>query len=275
MSKRHPTRRAVLGGLAGAVSLSSIGCDPYGLGELPERTDLAGSSVEAGMTVEAGSPVEGGAVVELVNPLELVEIPAPPEGTAFLMMKYQVTQALYEEVMGTNPSHFNGPQRPVEQVSWEDGIAFCNALSIREGLQPAYNGTDNNCTLIAGANGYRLPFEAEWEWAARGGEDYVYAGSNNIDDVAWYSENSGGETHPVGQKLPNGYGLYDMTGNVWEWCADDYYNPGEHRPGASKRVLRGGSWYFNADGCRVSSRNCGSPDFRVSHLGWRLSRSVR
>ena len=176
--------------------------------------------------------------------------------------------------MGINPSEFQGPQRPVETVSWEDGIAFCNALSMREDLQPAYNGTDNHCTLIAGANGYRLPLEAEWEWAARGGEDYEYAGSDNIDEVAWYDDNAVDETHQVGQKQQNGYGLYDMSGNVWEWCADDYDNPGEHRPGVSKRVCRGGSWSSNVGFCRMSYRSGNWPGRRSHYLGLRLCRSL-
>ena len=258
MSKGQLTRRQVLGGLAGTAFVSQSCLSPFGLGDFPDRPQTAGSEVEGGA----------------IDPLELVVVPAPPGGSAFLMMKYEVTQALYEEVMGNNPSYFNGPQRPVENVSWEDGIAFCNALSVREGLQPAYHGTNNNCTLIEGANGYRLPFEAEWEWAARGGEDYAWAGSSNPDEVAWYYLNSGGETRNVGEKQSNGYGLYDMSGNVSEWCADDYLYPGEHRPGASGRVFRGGGWDNYADYCRVSYRYDFSPDYRFNHLGLRLSRSL-
>ena len=123
---------------------------------------------------------------DIYNPLEFVEISPPPGDSTFLMMKYQVTQALYEEVMGINPSLYQGPQRPVEKVSWEDGIAFCNALSIHVGLQPAYRGTDNNWTLIEGTNGYRLPLESEWEWAARGGEDYEFAGSNKFHEEKYF-----------------------------------------------------------------------------------------
>ena len=201
-------------------------------------------------------------------------IPAPSGGKPFLMMETQVTQALYRAVTGENPSNFKGDNLPVEKVSWEDGVAFCNKLSEQMGLKPAYRGTDNDCELIAGANGFRLPFEAEWEHAAKGGQNYEYAGSDNINEVAWYNGNSGSKTHPVGEKKPNSFGLYDMTGNVWEWCADDYSNPGQHRPGASKRALRGGSWDDYADYCRVSNRGRDSPGIRYGNLGLRLSRSL-
>ena len=201
-------------------------------------------------------------------------IPAPPNGKPFWLMETQVTQVLYRAVTGESPSKFKGDQLPVEQVSWEDGIAFCNALSTKLGLTPAYKGTDNNCDLGSGANGFRLPFEAEWVFAAKGGQNFEYAGSDNIDEVAWYDKNSGKKTHEVAQKKPNGYGLYDMSGNVWEWCADDYSNPGQHRLGASKRAYRGGGWVGNAGGCEVSYRSRLSPDYRYNYFGLRLSRSL-
>ena len=175
---------------------------------------------------------------------------------------------------GKSPSEFKGDNLPVETVSWEDGVAFCNALSKKIGLNPAYRGTDNDCQLIEGANGFRLPFEAEWEWAAKGGQRFKYAGSDNLDEVGWYRGNSGRKTHSVGQLKANGYGLYDMSGNVWEWCADDYSNPGQHRPGASRRAYRGGSWDLLAGNCEVSFRYYGSPDLRNFYLGLRLSRSL-
>ena len=202
-------------------------------------------------------------------------LPAPNEGKPFMMMETQVTQALYRAVTGKSPSEFSDDQRPVETVSWEDGIAFCNALSTKLGLNPAYRGTDNDCELIEGANGFRLPFEAEWEFAAKGGQNLEYAGSDHIDEVAWYDVTTNEEgTRPVAQLKANGYGLYDMSGNVWEWCADDYSNPGQHRPGASRRALRGGSWNNFAVFCEVSSRNRDSPGHRDIYLGLRLSRSL-
>ena len=133
--------------------------------------------------------------------------------------------------------------------------------------------------LIEGANGFRYPLEAEWEWAARCGEDYVYAGSDNIDDVAWYGENSDTRagrrhTHPVGLKQANACGLKDMSGNVMEWAADDYNNPGQHSPGAAVRVSRGGGWNCYADFCLVAFRRGDSPLNRLDFLGLRLSRSL-
>jgi len=133
------------------------------------------------------------------------------------MLRTEVTQTLYEEVVGSNPSFFKGKNYPVERVNWYDALRFCNELSRKMGLTPVYSGNGNVNTA---ADGFRLPTLAEWNYAAQGGEDFVYAGSNNIDEIAWYSGNSNNETHPVAQKKPNGYGLYDMNGNVYEWCQD-------------------------------------------------------
>ena len=208
-----------------------------------------------------------------LGPVEFTMVRIPNKDYA--LSQTQVTQELYGAVIGTNPSTFKGGKLPVENVSWEDGITFCNALSEKLGLTPAYKGTDNNCELVSGANGFRLPFEAEWAFTAKGGMHFNYAGSNNIDEVAWYINNSGSKTHEVAKKKPNGYGLYDMSGNVWEWCADDYNNPGQHRLGASKRVYRGGSWAnYGAGYCGVSYRGMDSPDYRYYRLGLRLSRSL-
>jgi formylglycine-generating enzyme required for sulfatase activity len=183
----------------------------------------------------------------------------------FYLGKYEVTQAQWRAVMGSNPSFFKGCDRcPVENVSWDDAQEFIRRLNQLTGKR------------------YRLPTEAEWEYAARGGElsrGYKYAGSDDPDAVAWYDGNSGGKTHPVGGKTPNELGLYDMTGNVWEWCQDwygsDYYSgsPSANPQGpasGSFRVYRGGSWYFIAKNCRVADRFYYSPDYRSSNLGFRL-----
>jgi len=138
---------------------------------------------------------------------------------AFEMFAKPVTQALYESVTGSNPSDFKGEQRPVENVSWFDAVAFCNALSKAEGLPPAYEISGTNVTWAGPqTQGWRLPTEAEWEYACRAGTTGSRYG--NLDDIAWYDKNSGSQTRPVGEKTPNAWGLYDMPGNVWEWVWD-------------------------------------------------------
>jgi len=175
----------------------------------------------------------------------------------------EVTQALWQAVMGSNPSYFSGSNRPVEQVSWNDCQDFITRLN-----------------AMTGEN-FRLPTEAEWEFAARGGNmsrGYKYAGSNSIDDVAWYSDNSSHRTHDVGTKQTNELGLYDMSGNVKEWCYDwygDYSSSALTNPtgpvSGEDRVLRGGNWVLGAWYCRTSIRITRSPSFRSSYIGFRLA----
>ena len=218
--------------------------------------------------------------------------------SSFYMCRHEVTQKEYEKIMKDNPSYFKGDNRPVEKVSWYDAVEYCNALSSSQGLDPCYKInkyiTDPNKTSVYdeekwtvtcdfNANGYRLPTEAEWEFAAGGGnssENYEYSGSNDIGSVAWYYRNCGDTTHDVMTKKPNELGLYDMSGNVFEWCWDWYgiyssnsqTNPFGASSG-SKRVNRGGSWSLIASCCRVASRSLGSPGGAYGFLGFRVVRS--
>ena len=232
--------------------------------------------------------------------------------SAYLIGETEVTQELWQAVMGNNPSHFNGSpavgetqgKRPVENVNWYHAIAFCNKLSIKLGLEPCYtvrvggnpvdfaalsfdqipiyyNADWNKAELDINKKGFRLPTEAEWEWAAKGGTDDKWAGTDTeaeLTNYAWYGSNGGFETHEVKKKSPNGYGLYDMSGNVWDWCWDwkgdlpasleaDYAGPAS----GSDRVVRGGSWGNSAIGCTVGLRGDFSPDIRCSYLGFRLA----
>ena len=185
--------------------------------------------------------------------------------SSYYICKYEVTQALWRAVMGSNPSYFKGDNLPVESVSWNDCQTFINRLN---------SYTRRN---------FRLPTEAEWEFAARGGNysrHYKYSGSNYISDVAWYGDdsgNSGNRTHPVGTKQANELGLYDMTGNVWEWCSDWYgsyssysqSNPTGPNSG-SDRVLRGGSWSSYARSYRSSNRSYNAPGGSLRIFGLRL-----
>ena len=182
---------------------------------------------------------------------------------SFYMGETEVTQVLWKAVMGSNPSFWKGDNLPVESVSWNDCQKFIRKLNQKTGRN------------------FRLPTEAEWEYAARGGNQsngYKYSGSSNIGSVAWYTDNSRGKTHAVKGKSPNELGLYDMSGNVWEWC-DDWYgnyssasqtNPKGDSSG-SDRVLRGGSWFSFARGCRVSNRYFSDPDGRSNSNGFRLA----
>jgi formylglycine-generating enzyme required for sulfatase activity len=184
----------------------------------------------------------------------------------FYLGKHEVTQEQWEVVMGNNPSRFKGGDNPVENVSWNDVQAFIKKLNEKEGT-----------------TGYRLPTEAEWEYAARAGTNTTYFFGDDEKELsrcAWYYDNSGKKTHPVGQKYPNVWGLYDVHGNVWEWVQDrygeEYYakSPGADPQGpsrGSRRVFRGGSWYDAAMFCRSTSRDYGSPGDRYERNGFRLA----
>ena len=199
----------------------------------------------------------------------------------FWMGKYPVTQALWEGVKGFNRSVFNGPNRPVENVSWFDVVRFCNQLSHYEGLDPVYQIDGTNVTCDWKAKGYRLPTEAEWEYCARAGQDFKFSGSDTLRSVAWYAETSLGTTHPVGEKKPNVFGLYDMTGNVWEWVWDwmhRYRKPPLVDPRGPKkgtlRIERGGGWRHHAHRIRISRRSNFDPMYSGDDLGFRLCRNM-
>jgi len=222
--------------------------DPYTGMEL---VFLKGGCFEMGDTFGDGSPDE--------KPVHEVCV------EDFYMGKYEVTQGQWETVMGNNPSRFKERDRPVEQVSWNDVQQFISRLKDASGRK------------------FRLPTEAEWEYAARsGGKREKYAGTSQEGDLgeyAWYFVNSGSQTHPVGEKRPNGLGLYDMSGNVWEWCTDwygeNYYqgsskNNPEGPFNGSYRVLRGGSWFNDSGNARAAYRYCFGPAYRGGTIGFRL-----
>ena len=234
----------------------------------------------------------------------------------YLIGETMVTQELWQAVMGNNPSYFDGSsgkepaegetqgKRPVEQVNWYHAIAFCNKLSLKLSLDPCYtvnvggtpvdfesltfdqipttyNADWNKAELDMNKNGFRLPTEAEWEWAAKGGTDYKWAGTNTwteLKNYAWYDSNSGNKTHEVKKKSPNGYGLYDMSGNVWEWCWDWYGDlptslEADYAGAASGsiRVKRGGNWNGLEFYCHVGLRHYYFPDYVSDRTGLRLA----
>ncbi len=208
--------------------------------------------------------------------------------SSFYIGQFEVTQSEYESVMSINPAYGYGvgDDYPVYYVSWYDAVEYCNVLSEQEGLTPCYNLSDWSCDFDA--NGFRLPTEAEWEYAARGGvnweDNYRYTGTtDDLDDYAWYSSNSGGQTHEVGTKFPNQLDIYDMSGNVWEWCNDwylhSYYcsSPDINPTGPDSgpfHVARGGSWCYHATCCRVAYRDISNPGAGDHYVGFRLARAV-
>ncbi|HPN38878.1 MAG TPA: SUMF1/EgtB/PvdO family nonheme iron enzyme [Melioribacteraceae bacterium] len=226
-----------------------------------ESNPVTPNPVEVEMiTVQGGTFDMGGTISSNELPIHSITL------STFKIAKYEVTQKLWVAVMGSNPSLITGDEnRPVEQVNWNDVQQFITKLN-----------------QLTGKN-YRLPTEAEWEYAARGGnqsQGYTYAGSNDVNAVAWNPNNSGNVTHPVGTKSPNELGIYDMSGNVWEWCNDwygeTYYSisPSTNPPGPSSgtfRVWRGGSCHSSNDNCRSAYRSYGYPVSNYGYIGFRLA----
>ncbi len=188
----------------------------------------------------------------------------PVELAAFRLGARPVTRAQYAAIMGDG----TGDELPVDSVSWDDAVRFCNRLSEREGLTPVYRGAGADTERALSADGYRLPAEAEWEYACRAGTTGPRYGE--LDEIAWYRGNSGGTAHPVGRKRPNAWGLSDMLGNVWEWCWD-FYDPAVY---GEYRVLRGGGWFDEHWSCRASVRRRSHPTLRLDDIGFRVARSV-
>ena len=210
--------------------------------------------------VEGGIFSMGNEAYKREQPVHQVNVPS------FLIGQYPVTQQLWQAIMGDNPSLHKGELRPVENVSWDDAQRFIKQLNWET------------------RKTFRLPTEAEWEYAARGGrysQGFEYAGSDKLKQVGWYDENSDNETHDVGLLLSNELGVYDMSGNVWEWCEDDHHENYKDAPldgsawvdvpeRGSHRVVRGGSYFDRAVDCRPTSRAWFTPDDRLVNIGFRL-----
>jgi formylglycine-generating enzyme required for sulfatase activity len=199
------------------------------------------------------------------------------------MGRNEVTQGEWEEIMGNNPSRFKGARLPVERISWYDAIEYCNKRSEKEGLTPAYQRSDDSVDCDFSASGYRLPTEAEWEYAARWGNSadlsLVYEGEPNVNSIGWFTMNSGERPQPVMTKAPNALGLYDMSGNVYEWCWDwygRYDNDSPQDPSGPAsgdfRVIRGGSWTSTENSLRHTGRSGEDPRSGRNYIGLRVVR---
>ena len=205
----------------------------------------------------------------------------------FQLMKVPVTRKRYLAILGKDPGWPEGgaDERPVNQVSWLDAVEFCNRWSVNDGLKPCYQIDRDTVIWVSDADGYRLPTEAEWEYACRAGSTTRWCFGDDeakLAEYAWYDKNSGGNPHPVATCKPNDWGLFDMHGNVWEWCWDGYgpyaADPQTHPLGptqGSSRVLRGGSYFFEPVNLRSAFRNWGRPEFRIRNYGFRCARGPR
>lgn len=250
--------------LTGALLLALfvLGCDKQ-----PTESRSNSSNVihtQSGMDM---IPIPGGQFTMGVNdgpvdakPAHVVKV------DGFLMDQCEVTQEVYQKITGKNPSRRKNPRNPVEQVTWSAAARFCNARSALEEMTPCYDTNTWEC--IFSASGYRLPTEAEWEYACRAGSQsrfYFGESAEELRSYGWFEGNSQSAPHPAGQRRPNAWGLYDMAGNVWEWCNDFYgakyfrNSPADNPRGpheGEKRVLRGGAWSSSAENCTSWARNC-------------------
>ena len=227
-----------------------------------------------GGTFTMGSPINEMGRSNIEGPQHQVMV------SSFYIGKYPVTQEEYLGIMGINPSHTVGQNLPITMVSWFDAIEYCNRRSLEEGLTPVYTRTGNDVIRDRYADGYRLPTEAEWEYACRAGTVTPFYSGTTVDAAGWHSINSGQRKQPVGQKEPNSWGLYDMHGNVLEWCWDwlgEYSHESEIDPQGpnrgTSRVYRGGSWLFEPSQLRSAFRFGNHPNLRVSLVGFRVARN--
>jgi formylglycine-generating enzyme required for sulfatase activity len=276
--KSKPTAAVLLS--AGLLLLP--GCERTPGTDVPKPTkDRAGQSASVSPNVP-NTPKEmvriPGGRLQMGDNQEVDAKPHPVAVSAFFMDKTLVTQDQYEKAMGENPSRWKGGGNPVEQVRWSDAVRFCNKRSEREGLQPCYDLKTWKCDFDA--DGYRLPTEAEWEYACRAGTTTAYFFGDDpskLGDYGWFDKNSGGHPRPVGQKQPNAWGLFDMCGNLWEWCNDfykvDYYSESPltdpKGPDAGQtKVVRGGAWRFSAERCRPDYRYNENPGYADVCFGY-------
>lgn len=302
--------------IVASIALGIIGCNnpsgPSGSGNGGNSGEQTGGETQGAIVPEGFVLVEGTTIngTESWTPSSEVFVSGRSLTIPDLIVSdHEVTRGEYKAVMGSDPSTASANDKdgnelegdavlnnPVNDVSWYDALVYCNKRSMAEGLTPCYsidgstdpddwgevptssNSTWNAATCDFEANGYRLPTEAEWEWLARGGENYKYAGSDNVDDVAWYSSNTNDTgTREVKTKAPNGYGLYDMSGNVYEWCWDWYgsvssSSAADGATSGSNRVFRGGSWYYYDIFCKVAYRTKYYADDRLNIYGLRVVR---
>jgi formylglycine-generating enzyme required for sulfatase activity len=283
-------------GILALSFLSGISCKREStLPPSTQKTDTAKNAAVTAREMKQG-PAQTPKTIKTESGVEMIIIPAgsfmmgDKQGavdvqalhkvtvSSFCIDKYEVTQEQYEDLIGNNPAKYEGPKLPIEQVRWTQAARYCNARSAKENLKPCYDETKWTCDFDA--NGYRLPTEAEWEYACRAGSTASYFFGNDVkvlDSFAWFKGNSGKKTHLVGGKNPNPWGLYDMHGNVTEWC-NDWYDPQYYSTSpekdprgpdnGTKRVLRGGSWANPPEKCTSAIRISDTPILSDVCLGY-------